>query len=120
MKEELQGGGGGKIVFQIFNTLIYMAALSTIHDVTGRSRVKAIYLCDIYGLRGVRARKTEHLLYLGFWRIYCGNGVSKRYRKSFIGLFKICVAHTKIAVNLYHKIRLLLTLYLLVYFSVQS
>jgi hypothetical protein len=27
-----------------------MAALSTIHDVTGRSRVKVIYQLDIYGV----------------------------------------------------------------------
>jgi hypothetical protein len=40
-------GGGIQIVFQIFTTIIQIAALSTIHDVTGRSRVWVIYSWDV-------------------------------------------------------------------------
>jgi hypothetical protein len=35
-------GGGGQIVFLNFTTIIYKAALSTIHDVTGRRLVSSI------------------------------------------------------------------------------
>jgi hypothetical protein len=41
MKEELRGRG--QIVFQIFTTIVEMAVLLTVHDITGRSRVRAIY-----------------------------------------------------------------------------
>jgi hypothetical protein len=37
-------GGGGQIVFLNLTTIILMAAVSTIHDVTGRRLVRAIYL----------------------------------------------------------------------------
>jgi hypothetical protein len=36
--------GGGQIIFKIFTTITYMAALLTIHDGTGRSLVRVIYL----------------------------------------------------------------------------
>jgi hypothetical protein len=36
-------GGGGHIVFLNLTTIIYMAALATIHDVTGRRLVSSIY-----------------------------------------------------------------------------
>jgi hypothetical protein len=42
-------GGGGPIVFLNLTTIIYMAALSTIHEVTGRRIVSSIYFRDVYG-----------------------------------------------------------------------
>jgi hypothetical protein len=65
MKEELRGRGGGGwgSVFQIFFTIIKMAALSTIHDRYCRSRdIGAIYTpCDIYVLERLVSLLTKTL-----------------------------------------------------------
>jgi hypothetical protein len=51
MKGELRGRGANSISnFGHHN--IYMAALATIHDVTGRSRIRVIYPSDSYGEKG--------------------------------------------------------------------
>jgi hypothetical protein len=52
-------GWGGQIVFLNFTTIIWMAALSTIHDVTGRRLVSSIYSWDIYG--GDGPTKARHV-----------------------------------------------------------
>jgi hypothetical protein len=51
-------GGGGQIVFLNLTTIIYMAALSTIHDVTGRRLVSSIYSWGIYGFHTDFSKST--------------------------------------------------------------
>jgi hypothetical protein len=49
------GGGGGQIhtISNFHHLNIIMAALSTMHAVTGRSQVRVIYKWDIYGTRPI-------------------------------------------------------------------
>jgi hypothetical protein len=52
-------GGGGQIVFLNLTTIIYMAALSTIHDVTGRRLISSIYPWDIYDWTSILVKQCS-------------------------------------------------------------
>jgi hypothetical protein len=53
-----------------------MAALSTIHDVTGRRRVSSIYSWDIYG------PDTDDMVYSTIPSTYCALYVQSMFQKS--------------------------------------